>query len=289
MGIGQNIHDLRVEHKLTQKDLADKLYVTAQAVSRWEQGVVEPSIDTIKKIAEIFNVSTDQLLDNTPSNVEPEKEEVDQPVIEQPASVPVVETAPLKPIIATCHFCGMPIREGEVMHQYRQYHRGGGTYYPYCDNCFHRRERERIQRETAEKNSKIKKAWGWSIAISAICLTATVIATCCMKTPETVCGVLFGGIGFSLLMFTFLFCTIVDNNFTGNLFLGICEFGFVKMPGVIFSLDFDGLAFLVAVKILFFALGISLALGAAALGFVICAPLSLFVFPYAVKKSTESN
>lgn len=37
--IGQNIRKLRTEKQMTQKALADRLFVTAQAVSRWENGV----------------------------------------------------------------------------------------------------------------------------------------------------------------------------------------------------------------------------------------------------------
>ena len=45
--LGEKIKALRSENALTQKDLAEKLYVTAQAVSRWENNEVEPSINTI--------------------------------------------------------------------------------------------------------------------------------------------------------------------------------------------------------------------------------------------------
>ena len=54
--IGQNIRRLRTEKQMTQKALADKLFVTAQAVSRWENGEVEPSLSTVTEIARIFNV-----------------------------------------------------------------------------------------------------------------------------------------------------------------------------------------------------------------------------------------
>ena len=61
--IGEKIKELRLKNKMTQKDLAEQLYVTAQAVSRWENGEVEPSLNTITQIAKIFNVPTDELLE----------------------------------------------------------------------------------------------------------------------------------------------------------------------------------------------------------------------------------
>ena len=60
--IGNNIKRLRTERNMTQKNLADKLFVSAQAVSRWENNEVEPSIGTITELAKIFGVSIDYLM-----------------------------------------------------------------------------------------------------------------------------------------------------------------------------------------------------------------------------------
>ena len=57
--VGDNIKSLRMKAGLTQKDLAEKLFVTSQAVSRWENGDVEPSISTLQSLSDIFNVSID--------------------------------------------------------------------------------------------------------------------------------------------------------------------------------------------------------------------------------------
>ena len=60
--IGDNIKRLRMEKGMTQKELADKLFVTAQAVSRWENGEVEPSVSTVAEMTRIFNVPGDVIL-----------------------------------------------------------------------------------------------------------------------------------------------------------------------------------------------------------------------------------
>lgn len=62
MKIGDNIKKLRVDKGLTQKDLANLLNVTSQAVSKWEKNDSEPDIATIVRISNIFGVSTDDLL-----------------------------------------------------------------------------------------------------------------------------------------------------------------------------------------------------------------------------------
>lgn len=53
---------LRAQHGLSQDELAEKVYVTRQAVSRWETGETTPNTDTLKLLAALFHVSIDMLL-----------------------------------------------------------------------------------------------------------------------------------------------------------------------------------------------------------------------------------
>ena len=61
--IGKFIKKIRVDNGLTQKDLADKLGVTYQAVSKWENGKNIPDIMILKQISKEFNVNIDDLLE----------------------------------------------------------------------------------------------------------------------------------------------------------------------------------------------------------------------------------
>lgn len=61
--IGQFIKKIRQDNKLTQKELADKLGVTYQAVSKWENGKNVPDISIMKEISKMFNVDIDEILD----------------------------------------------------------------------------------------------------------------------------------------------------------------------------------------------------------------------------------
>ena len=56
------VKELRLEHNLTQKELAEKLTTTNSAVCDWEKGRTQPDIQTLRKIATFFDVSTDYLL-----------------------------------------------------------------------------------------------------------------------------------------------------------------------------------------------------------------------------------
>lgn len=58
----RNLTALRKAAGLTQEQLAEKLFVTRQAVSKWERDESRPDIETVVAIAELFSVSTDELL-----------------------------------------------------------------------------------------------------------------------------------------------------------------------------------------------------------------------------------
>lgn len=60
--VGENIKRLRSAAGLSQYDLSKKLDVHPAAISGWERGTRQPDLDMIKKIAGVFNVSTDFIL-----------------------------------------------------------------------------------------------------------------------------------------------------------------------------------------------------------------------------------
>lgn len=60
--IGNRISQLRREKGITQEDMAEKLGVTPQAVSKWENDISYPDILLLPKIAEMLNVTVDELL-----------------------------------------------------------------------------------------------------------------------------------------------------------------------------------------------------------------------------------
>ena len=56
------IYELRTKNNLSQDDLAEKIFVTRQAVSRWENGETVPNTETLKLLSNVFNVSIYTLL-----------------------------------------------------------------------------------------------------------------------------------------------------------------------------------------------------------------------------------
>ena len=98
------IHDLRTRQGLSQEQLAEKLFVTRQAVSRWETGETVPNTETLKLLSNCFNVSINTLLGS------PQK--------------------------LFCQCCGMPLddtilgrnRDGSLNEDYCQWCYADGTY-----------------------------------------------------------------------------------------------------------------------------------------------------------------
>lgn len=94
------IHKLRTNMGLSQDELAEKLFVTRQAVSRWENGETIPNTDTLKLLSELFNVSINALLGS--------------------------------PRKLVCQCCGMPLEDDSLIS-----HNNDGTLnQDYCKWCY---------------------------------------------------------------------------------------------------------------------------------------------------------
>ncbi len=62
MPFSTNLRELRIKQEFTQTELAKKLHLSRTAISNYEKGRMQPSIETIIQISEIFNISLDELL-----------------------------------------------------------------------------------------------------------------------------------------------------------------------------------------------------------------------------------
>ena len=62
MELSEKLQELRRNRGLTQEELAEALYVSRTAVSKWESGRGTPSIDSLKELSRFFSVSIDELL-----------------------------------------------------------------------------------------------------------------------------------------------------------------------------------------------------------------------------------
>ncbi|SEK17688.1 DNA-binding transcriptional regulator, XRE-family HTH domain [Ruminococcus sp. YRD2003] len=93
------INQLRMKMGMSQEEVAEKVFVTRQAVSRWENGDTVPNTDTLKLLSELFGVSVDELLGLTGNSV--------------------------------CQCCGMPLNAAVVSSE-----KDGALNTDYCKWCY---------------------------------------------------------------------------------------------------------------------------------------------------------
>lgn len=76
MSLSTKLVTLRKQKGLTQMDLAEKLQVSRQAISRWEVGAAVPSTENLKVLGDLYGVSIDYLLNDISDNIENQKNDV---------------------------------------------------------------------------------------------------------------------------------------------------------------------------------------------------------------------
>lgn len=86
MSFAKKMIELRKQNGLSQQDLADRLGVSRQAISRWETGAVQPLADSVKSLAQVFQVSTDYLLNDDLDTPTPPHSPQPAPPQEKPKS-----------------------------------------------------------------------------------------------------------------------------------------------------------------------------------------------------------
>ena len=94
------LHHLRTEKGLSQDELAEKVFVTRQAVSRWENGETTPGLETLKRLSQLFDVSINTLLGS--------------------------------PRQLICQCCGMPIDDDSILGRDKD----GALNEEYCKWCY---------------------------------------------------------------------------------------------------------------------------------------------------------
>ena len=274
--LNENIKRLRQKSALTQKELADMLHVTAQAVSRWETGDVEPSIGTINEMAKIFKVTTDELINGEKAD------DADRKKAEPVTEVRYVEQP--KPVLAVCEQCNKPIYDGKEIVRIPHYSRHSTTYKVLCKNCDTENKKNAHNAAVFHGEEQRKKSFIFGGLISGAALVVGLIATLAGGASiEVIIAVAV----MSILLFPFISCLFLKNNFIGDMVEAVASWGFVKFPGIIFDLSLDGIIWLLTVKLAFWIIGFTLSAACVVLAALLGMVCSVFVYPFALKKSIE--
>ncbi|MBP5308354.1 MAG: helix-turn-helix transcriptional regulator [Clostridia bacterium] len=269
--LAETIKKLRIKNGMKQKELAEKLCVTAQAVSRWENGDTEPSVSTIYEMANIFNVSVDELFGKESPQAKPvEEKTVEKEYIYKEA----------KPVLAVCEQCNKPIYGADEIVRYNL--RSGKR--TICRNCDNRNKKEAYERAVAHgvRQRKLSFIWGGIITVLVAALALIITVSLDLGAGISV-GASFG----SLLVFPFVSCLFLQNNFIMEMVESVASWGFVRFPGLIFSLDLEGIIWLLTVKLALWILGGIIAIAFLILAVVLGIVLGLFVYPFALSKNIK--
>ena len=289
MTLGQKLKKLRTEKNLTQKDLADQLHVTFQTVSKWEGDTNEPDITTLKELAKLFGCSFDYLLSD-----EEAPEETPEPEPETATEEQVTKTIVIHQNEAhVCAKCGKDIPEDELVSEdvTRKERHGratrtvsvGQTYYH--KRCLEEVKKERAATarrvEAARASSSRKKCFGWGIAGGAVALVIALLIFLLVPSVKEVVhpalAVLYSVI-ISYGIFAMVYC-ILSGSYIGDVFVWCASLS-IKFPGLIFTWDLDGFAWLIAMKILFAVLGFLIGVFALLFAIAFSATLGAVSFPF---------
>lgn len=70
MSIGNQLKEQRLKHELTQEQLAEKIYVSRQTISGWENGKNQPDLENMIMLSELYKISLDELLKGEAVNMD---------------------------------------------------------------------------------------------------------------------------------------------------------------------------------------------------------------------------
>ena len=74
MNLSENLKKIRKDNNLSQEQLADKLGVSRQSVSKWESGLAYPEMDKMLQLCKLFNLNIDELLNKDINEVNENKQ-----------------------------------------------------------------------------------------------------------------------------------------------------------------------------------------------------------------------
>ena len=107
MTLGEKISALRNQHEMSQGDLAEKMNVSRQSISKWETDTSVPELDKLIQLSEVFHITLDELVkgDVPPTHEENEDTEPENKVPAQPVQVIVQKSTNTQKIVGVILLC----------------------------------------------------------------------------------------------------------------------------------------------------------------------------------------
>lgn len=287
MNYGQKIAELRKNKNLTQAELGEHLNITAQAVSKWENNLSEPDIDSLRKMCELFGISVDEFLGISTSKPTEEIEKTEEKTTQEP----------VKAILGYCECCNKAVCAGEYKTTQLEYEptavddrvKKTDSMHTYCNDCYNKilsAQQQDIQKKAcdkiiAEKEEKkrefkkgIKRGIIWGV-IAAILFFGSYFS---QPSSDALLG------SFICTYATFaLACQLCWDCFLADFFFFFMN-NFKSPFGIIFEFSLDGFIFLIATKLILWAAFKLLSIFVFAIGFILSFFLCMITFPFTLIK-----
>jgi len=290
MTLGKKLSNYRKVLGLTQQQLGEHLNLSAQAVSKWENDLAEPDLTTLKALANLYQVSLDELLNTdeaTPSKklnqASTNASNLDAETVAQTVASALDDKMKETPkTIGFCKNCGITVTEENV---------GKTSPIVLCDNCHKaelaeemRKKQEQLMamhKRNEEKNQikkNLKKKRIRSMILGGIVGTALFA----LFIPSLIQAFDFGS--FLIIIFlsyaAFSFVTMLNYECAvTNVISYMCSAS-IRFPGLIYTFDVDGILWMIGMRILFAAIGFIFGLICTCIGIILGMIIAPFVFPY---------
>ncbi len=251
MNYGEAIRQLRKQANMTQAELGEKMNVSSQAVSKWENGLSQPDFETLCKCCELFHITMDDFSRMVKG------EEI------APAAAPA-RTQDGASFLGVCTGCGKAIGPDNL---------GKSGPRLLCKDCLAAREKKIVATVKFQKKKHSRRVVASFIVASIVAVLIGIIA-------GVVCE-WWLGLLLAVCSFTFVAQLFWDGFVVEAVLFSLHRFG---GPGVIFECSPEGCLFLIVAKLIIFVGRLLLPLVVFLGGCLIALLLSPFTFiPAAVR------
>lgn len=276
MTLGKRLSTFRKLAGLTQQQLSEKLSLSPQAISKWENDLSEPDIATLRALANLYEVSLGELVDLQGGFPDPLGDSQDAPA-EQAA---INDTASMRVMLNSDNPESAPF--------------GTSTSVATDDIAtkvadeLENREKTRKKKEEAERKDAEHKRRGvimtksliWAIVVGSIVAVVLAVLSGMAIIEDYDTGKLFVAIGFTYAFSAFAFCMFFDT-WVKDVFLWFST-KVISFPGLIFEWSIDGFIWLIGMKLLFALIGFLFGVLMFILGVVVASVVAMFVFPWLI-------
>ncbi len=273
MTFGQKIKHLRTKANLTQKELAEKMNVTFQTISKWESDINEPDIESIRRLSNIFGCSIEYLFsqEEEEEKIQPKEEEKTEEIPkeekkEEIAPVPVAETETTPE----------PVKEEKPKEEEEE-------------DTLLKSEGKILKPTSVPTKSHFMarddhKVLIWSIVVAVACFIISLVCFIVYRQYISIPWIVIGPILIAYIALADVYCIFTDT-YISEIFITIATKS-IHFPGLIFTWSLDGFAWLIGMKILFAILGFLASIAIVGFALFLSSILAIVSFiPIVIKNS----